>query len=606
MAATLGVERKLINTALAAAVQTWCELDMREETQKETRELLRNLKEEELAKLFLVRLDFGTAGLRGRMGAGFSRMNDVTIQQTSQGYCAFLVDRFGVDGNDRGVVVGFDARHNSRRFAKLTAAVFLSKGVRVRLFQDFVHTPIVPYTLVKSYAMAGIMVTASHNPKTDNGYKVFAENGAQIIPPMDSDISAFITNNLAFWPEIEEYFDRATGELTEKATRSPLLETPFDDIIDAYVRDVAADLRISQPPDAGNGPKFAYTAMHGVGTPMVKRMFSAFGFEDKIITVDAQCCPDPEFPTVAFPNPEEKGALDLAFKEADAHGVQLVIANDPDADRFAAAEKYDGRWYQFTGDELGAIFGAYAVALRAAQGLEKSRMALICSAVSSRMLHAIAKYNNCVFAETMTGFKWMENKAIDLEAQGFTPVLVYEEALGYALSQRVRDKDGVSAAAVWVQMATELYAKGQTITDYLIGLRTQYGYFVTKNSYFVCPDPPVIKGLFQDFAHGCNYPSHLGPFVIKRIRDVGRNYDSDEPDKKCVFPPNCEMLTLYLDNGAVVTLRGSGTEPKLKYYAEISSSSPEQGLEELDKVIKAVVFDFVKPDLHPAVQVSLP
>nr|CEL65240.1 TPA: phosphoglucomutase, putative [Neospora caninum Liverpool] len=543
------------------------------------------------------------------MGAGFSRMNDVTIQQTTQGYCAFLMDLFGEDGKDRGVVIGFDARHNSRRFAQLTAAVFLSKGVRVRLFGDIVHTPMVPYTVVSANCIAGIMITASHNPKADNGYKVYAANGAQIIPPMDSEISAFINSNLDFWSDVDDFFDNKTGRLTEKAAKSSLLEDPLNTFVDAYIKDIAADLCV--PKREAGSVKFMYTAMHGVGEPMVKKMIAAFGFKDNLLTgkarlfseLDAQCTPDPEFPTVAFPNPEEHGALDMAFKEADAHGLTLVIANDPDADRFAAAEKCDGRWYQFTGDELGAILGAYAIELREGQGIAKSNMALICSAVSSRMLQKIAKDNGCRFAETMTGFKWMENKAIEMEAEGLTPVFVYEEALGYALSQRVRDKDGVSAAAVWMQMATDLYARGQTVMDFLMSLRKRYGYFVTKNSYFICPDPPVIQGLFKDFANGGQYPTHLGPFAIRRIRDVGRSYDSGET---CTFPPNCEMLTVYLDNGAVVTLRGSGTEPKLKYYAETSSSNPEQGAAELEKVIAAVVSDFVKPDLHPAIKVTLP
>ncbi|KEP64119.1 UNVERIFIED_CONTAM: glucosephosphate-mutase GPM2 [Hammondia hammondi] len=592
--------RKFVNGALEAAVNFWRSVDRREETQEETRELLKNLTEDELAKLFLARLEFGTAGLRGRMGAGFSRMNDVTIQQTTQGYCAFLVDVFGEDGKDRGVVIGFDARHNSRRFAQLTAAVFLSKGIRVQLFSDIVHTPMVPYTVVAANCIAGIMITASHNPKADNGYKVYAANGAQIIPPMDSEISAFINSNLDFWSDVDEYFDSKTGMLTEKAANSSLLEDPLNTYVDAYIKDIAADLCV--PVQQRSDLKFMYTAMHGVGTPMVKKMLAAFGFNDNLLTVDAQCTPDSEFPTVAFPNPEEKGALDLAFKEADAHGLTLVIANDPDADRFAAAEKCDGRWYQFTGDELGAILGAYAIELREGQGIAKSKMALICSAVSSRMLQKIAKENGCTFAETMTGFKWMENKAIEMEAEGLIPVFVYEEALGYALSQRVRDKDGVSAAAVWMQMAIDLYSRGQTVMDFLMSLRKRYGYFVTRNSYFICPDPRLIQGLFKDFANGGNYPKQLGPFTIRRIRDVGRGYDSEE---QCSFPSNCEMLTVYLDNGAVVTLRGSGTEPKLKYYAETSSTDPEQGLAELAKVIAAVISDFVKPELHPAIQVTL-
>ncbi|PHJ20324.1 glucosephosphate-mutase gpm2 [Cystoisospora suis] len=596
-------DRKFVNAGLHAAVAEWCALDKSEETRRQTEELLRNLTEDELAKLFLARLEFGTAGLRGRMGAGFSRMNDVTVQQTSQGYCAFLLDRFGEDGRKNGVAIGYDGRHNSKRFAQLAAAVFLSKGVRVLLFQEYVHTPMVPYTVLKEQCMGGIMITASHNPKDDNGYKVYAENGAQIIPPMDADISAWISNNLKFWDDVEKFFDRRSGELRAEANESSLLENPFDRLVSEYINDVSSEL--ASPSNAADSSKlkFVYTAMHGVGTPMMKRMLSAFGFEGDLMTVEAQCTPDPEFPTVAFPNPEEKGALNLAFKEADRRGAMMVIANDPDADRFAAAEKFNGEWYQFTGDELGVILGSYAISLRERQGVSKSKMALICSAVSSRMLEKIAKDNGCVFAETMTGFKWMENRAIELMAVGYTPVIVYEEALGYALSQHVRDKDGVSAAAVWIQMATDLYSTGKTVMDYLIELRQKYGYFVTNNSYVFCPNPSLIKQLFKDFENGGNYPSKLGPFTIKRIRDVARCYDSAEPEKKCALPASCEMLTIYLDNGATVTIRGSGTEPKLKYYAEMASTAADQGLEELKAVVDAVMNDFIKPHQHPEIQV---
>lgn len=207
-----------------------------------------------------------------------------------------------------------------------------------------------------------------------------------------------------------------------------------------------------------------------------------------------------------------------------------------------------------------------------------------------------------MFAETMTGFKWMENKAIEVMAAGYTPVIVYEEALGYALSQCVRDKDGVSAAAVWIQMATDLYSTGKTVMDYLIELRQKYGYFVTSNSYVFCRDPALLKQLFEDFANGGKYPSRLGPFGIQRIRDVARCYDSAEPDNQCALFASSEMLTIYLDNGATVTIRGSGTEPKLKYYAEMSCSSVDQGSEELKAVVEAVMADFIKPHKHPDIE----
>lgn len=272
-------------------------------------------------------------------------------------------------------------------------------------------------------------------------------------------------------------------------------------------------------------------------------------------------------------------------------------------DRFASAEKQkDGKWKIFQGDELGILLGAEAYEANLAKGIPKEKMLFICSAVSSRMLQKMVETEGCRFEETMTGFKWMMNKAMDLHhREGFVPCFVYEEALGYALDIRVADKDGVSAAAVWVQMATELYKKRMTVSERLDQLRKKYGYFVTNNSYYFCYDKNAISELFAEFRNNGKYKPALGNYKIKRIRDVTNGYDDGQPGNKCTFPlaPSSQMITLFFQNGAVLTLRTSGTEPKLKWYSELSGSNPDEARAELQKVVDATIEYFMQPHKYP-------
>lgn len=554
-----------------------------------------------LEDLFLKRLEFGTAGLRGAMGPGFNRMNDVTVMQASQGICLYLLQKYGSAAcAERGIVFGFDGRHNSERFAHAAAAVFLSKGVKVYLNSKVTATPMNPFAIVKYGCLAGGQLTASHNPKNDNGYKIYAANGAQIIPPMDSDIASLIASNLQPWDEALALLNPATGLLLD---RSKVID-PYRDVFTSYMDVITRDLCVSKKETAASSLKIVYTAMHGVGYPFVSEILNRFGVQsNNIHYVEEQKFPDPEFSTVCLPNPEEKGAMDLAIALADKVGAPMVVANDPDSDRFASVEKQrDGTWKIFHGDELGILFGAEAYERYCQKNVSKEKMLFICSAVSSRMLQKMAEQEGCRFEETMTGFKWMMNKARDLaESDQCIPCLVYEEALGYALHPDVPDKDGVSALAVWVQMAAKLYNQGKTIGERLDELRKKYGYFVTNNSYFLCYDKEAIAKLFNEFRNGGAYKPALGPYVIKRIRDVTTGYDNGQPDCKCQFPltPSSQMVTLYFENGAVLTLRTSGTEPKLKWYSELCGSDPKEARAELDCVVDAVIQHLMKPDVYP-------
>jgi len=441
------------------------------------------------------------------------------------------------------------------------------------------------------------MVTASHNPKIDNGYKVYGDNGAQIIPPVDEHISECIMANLNQWEGVDQLLDANTGLLKDTSKIVDL----YDESVGSYMTEIPKDLARKPEATAKSNLKIVYTAMHGVGYPFVSQIVEKFGFKN-LIVVPQQRDPDPEFSTVSFPNPEEKGALDLAMALADKEGSPMVIANDPDADRFAAAEKTkDGKWHIFHGDELGILFGAYQFQAFKEKGLPASSMLFICSAVSSRMLKKLAETEGCRFEDTMTGFKWMANKSMEVRnKEQFEHLLAYEEALGYQLSEKVADKDGVSASGVWVEMACELYAQGKTVHDKLDELRKKYGYFVTNNAYFLCYDPPTFKAIFDEFRNNGQYKWQLGKFKVTAIRDVTVGYDSTKPDKKCTFPltATSQMVTLTFENGATLTARTSGTEPKLKWYSEMSSSDPAKARVELQEVVDAVIKDIFQPEKY--------
>lgn len=365
------------------------------------------------------------------MGAGFARLNSLTIIQTSQGLAEYLLSRFA-NTPTAGIVIGHDARHNSEHFAQLAAAVFESKGITVWWYEDIVHTPLVPFAVKSLKAAAGIMVTASHNPAADNGYKVYVSNGCQINSPEDTSIAASILQNLE--PQ------------TWTAKGSPLRQ-PISTIMQSqYFQSLH---RLVKIPEAGQRPiQFVYTPMHGVGLRYMMSAVDVTGMMSKMTIVDRQAQPDPDFPTVKYPNPEEKGALDLAISTADNKNIRLILANDPDADRFAVAEKVDNVWHQFTGDQMGVLLACWTLFSNPSPFATDDVM--LTSAVSSQMLSFIAKTEGFTVHETLTGFKWLGNIAKDLQAQGKRVHFAYEEALGYMFPNVVLDKDGISAAVVFL------------------------------------------------------------------------------------------------------------------------------------------------------------
>ncbi|XP_074807655.1 phosphopentomutase isoform X1 [Natator depressus] len=590
--------------SLTEAAAQWLRWDKNTKTSEIVKQLVAEENAEELQKCFGSRMEFGTAGLRAAMGAGISQMNDLTIIQTTQGFCRYLEKNFS-DLKKRGVVIGFDARAHpssggsSKRFARLAATTFISQGIPVYLFSNITPTPFVPYTITHLKLSAGIMITASHNPKQDNGYKVYWENGAQITSPHDKGISQAIEENQEPWPQAWD------DSLVDS---SLLLHDPYVTINKDYFKDIQKHC-FHRNINKETKLKFTHTSVHGVGHEFVQSAFKAFDFKPPL-AVPEQKDPDPEFPTVKYPNPEEgKGVLTLSFALAEKEGAGIILANDPDADRLLVAEKQEsGEWKVFSGNELGALLGWWIFTCWKNQNQDPAAIKdvyMLSSTVSSKILRAIALKEGFHFEETLTGFKWMGNRAKQLTDQGKTVLFAFEEAIGYMCSPVVLDKDGVSAAVITAEMSSWLATKNLSLSLQLKTIYDEYGYHITKASYFICHDPKTIKELFENLRNydGKNtYPKSCGKFKVSGVRDLTTGYDSSQPDQKAVLPTSksSQMITFTFANGGVATMRTSGTEPKIKYYAELcappGNSDPDQLKEELGELVSAIEEYFFQPE----------
>lgn len=568
----------------------WLDLDHDSNTRKEIQDLIDAHDEAELDRRLRHRIAFGTAGLRSSMKAGFAHINAYTILQASEGLANYILEQQGpILNNDRPlkIVIGYDARHNSENFARLAAGAFLAKGLRVLWFGQMVHTPMVPFALNLYQAAAGVMVTASHNPKADNGYKVYWSNGSQIIPPHDQGIADAIGNVQAITNWDDQMVDR-----------SPFVQNILEDASALYLSSVR---RLAQPQSSSPSPLvFTYTPLHGVGLSYMHKVsqFPEFCYITMNV-VDVQAHPDPDFPTLAFPNPEEKNALDIAFIEAVRNGSTVVVANDPDADRFAVAQAIEnGRWHQFTGNQVGILLASYVLETHFN---DKKPMAMLASTVSSRMLNLMAEKENFLFKETLTGFKWLGNVAQSLQTQGYKPVFAFEEALGYMFPSVVWDKDGIAAATVFLSAWQHWHHQaGLTPFQKLQQLYATYGFFEDANTYLMSPSPDVTERVFMNIrASGINGnpPSHLGKRKILRWRDLTVGYDSAQSDLKPNLPVDktSQMITCELGD-VVFTARGSGTEPKIKLYVEGTANSSAEAKAKAQEVLQDLLNEWFKPE----------
>jgi len=466
--------------------EEWLAADPDPATQVELRSLIET-DPAAVAQRFAHPLAFGTAGLRGPMGAGPSHMNQVVVRRTAAATGRVLLAR-----RETGpVVIGFDARHNSRTFAIDSARVLAALGIAVRLFEQPVPTPVVAFAIGHLNASAAIVVTASHNPAADNGYKLYWSDGAQINTPIDGLIAAEIGHR----PLVPE------DELA--AADDPLIETVDPEVVDAYVTSVVALLQ----PGSARHLSFVYTPMHGVGGTVLHTAFARGGFAAPV-DVDAQAVPDPDFPTAPFPNPEEAGALDLAMETADAFDIDLIMANDPDADRLAVAVRDGaGSWVQLHGDQIGCLLAEYLLSQPVDEDVAAATQRLVTTTVvSSTLLGRIAKAHGVEHARTLTGFKWIVRPALDNPT--LRPVLSYEEALGYAVG-RARDKDGISAALVFAEMAATARADGRSVLDLVSDLDERYGPHRTGQRSIRWPSPSAAGEMTAALSDRIRSPTSL-------------------------------------------------------------------------------------------------
>lgn len=587
-----------MSPSIKALAHQWLSIDRNPSTRSEILKLLENEKFKVLEERLRRRITFGTAGLRGRMGAGFSLMNDLTIIQASQGLANYMSKAGG-----KSIVIGHDHRHNSKQFAEYTATAFILKGFSVYYVSNReggdIPTPFVPFAVDYYKSFGGIMITASHNPSADNGYKVYWKNGCQIIPPHDRRIQDEILVNThpieGAW-NFKAAFDHAES--------ISCIHYCMEEVFSLYLQRLTTQVITTQ---ISPRTRFVYTPLHGVGLKIVTAACQKMGI-DSLISVEEQSQPDPDFGTVEFPNPEEASALDMAKAKADAEGIDLLLANDPDADRFSAAVKDNGNWRQLTGNELGYLFSEYIISQIPRE--RYSSTYLLNSTVSSQMISSMAATLGVNYIDTLTGFKWIGNKAIELEKSGYNVPFAFEEAIGFMLPP-IHDKDGISALVLFLQMYDHWIKSGTSAVLKLEEGFKKYGYFKECNGYYRIPNLSSIKTIFNENIRRLRdadtdlekpYPDKLGRFTISAWRDLTTGYDSSTKDHLPLLPVDrtTQMITAVMrsdDEDTVrFTVRSSGTEPKLKVYIESCSNTEKKASQVSHEVWKLLDSEWFKTE----------
>lgn len=535
---------------LFTTAQNWLNQDPDQETRAELEQLIAEAKagkadaQAELANRFNGRLQFGTAGLRGRLQAGSMGMNRVLVAQAAGGLAEYLK---GYD-KEPSIVIGYDGRKNSDVFARDTAEIMAGAGIKAYLLPRKLPTPVLAYAIQYFDTTAGVMVTASHNPPEDNGYKVYlgkANGGGQIVSPADKEIAALI--------------DKVAAGNIADLPRSQNFTVLSDEIVDAYIAKTAS---LAKEPACDIN--YVYTAMHGVGYEVLSKTLAKAGLPQPHIVAD-QVWPDGTFPTVNFPNPEEKGALDLAIEVAKKHNAEFIIANDPDADRLAVAlPDAAGNWKPLHGNVIGCYLGWYLAKQYHAQG---KKGVLACSLVSSPALAEIAKKYGFDSEETLTGFKYIG------KVNGL--LFGFEEALGYLVDpDKVRDKDGISAAIVFLDLVRSLKKEGKTLADYAADFTKEFGAYVSGQISIRVSDLSEIGKLMSALRN--NPPAEVGGFKVATF------LDHTKTDRQS------DILVFVLENGSRLIARPSGTEPKIKFYLDARGTDPKNADEVLAQFDESV------------------
>ncbi|MDR0600345.1 MAG: phospho-sugar mutase [Treponema sp.] len=515
----------------------------------------------ELEDRFYRDLEFGTGGLRGVIGGGYNRMNTLVVKSATQGMANYIRRAFpqkaaksGLEGG-LSAVIAFDSRRYSAEFAEAAALIFAANGIRAYLFSAPRPTPELSFAIRFLGCDTGIVVTASHNPPQYNGYKAYWNNGAQVIPPHDKGIIAEV-NNVREIREISREEALKTGALR-------IIDREVDEPYWAMVKS-----RLFRPgliKEKAGEVKIVYTPLHGTGALHVEKVLGDLGL--RVITVPEQREGNGDFPTVAFPNPEEAAALDMAIKLGEKEGADAVMATDPDADRFGAAIPGAGGFVLVTGNQMGVLLADYIFLSSREQGKLPPRGLMVNTIVTTGMQKAVAAGYGVECVEVLTGFKWIADVMGKCETGEKAGTFLFgtEESYGYLVENEVRDKDGISAAALTAEMTLYWRSKGKSLLDRLNELYAEYGYWEEMgiSKYFQGPEgPEIMRGIMEEYRK--NPPARLGGIKISRVRDIKNGADG--------LPPS-DVLQFFMEDGTVVSARPSGTEPKIKFYASCRASA---------------------------------
>lgn len=541
-------------TGLVETAQRWAEADPDPDTRREVANLVASGDIAGLEERFSTALTFGTAGIRGPVGAGPGRMNRAVVIRTTFGLASYFPQGT--------VILGFDARPTSRMFAEDTAGVLAAAGFDVLYFPEPTPTPLVAYAARIHAAVAAVVITASHNPPGDNGYKVYGGNAAQIVPPVDGGVEQLIRSAplASDVPRLEDTF----SETSSRVRKVP------SDTVDRYVEEVEG----IRPAPTRSDLRIVYTPIHGVAGELVTRLVTAGGHPN-LVSVIEQFEPDGTFPTVDFPNPEEPGALNLAIRTARREQADLILANDPDGDRLAVALPRAGEWWTLNGNDLGCLLADLVITHHSGE----ERPIVISSIVSSPMLTRLAGARDARHISTLTGFKWIVNAGLSLEAAGEGRfVFGYEEALGYTIGTVVRDKDGMSAALVFCDLVASLRARSETVWDRLTALWRETGVWAS-GQHSVSGGAAVLSEAVDRL--GSFPPTEVAGMPVTDITDYRKDADG-----RPFWLGAQNLIELSLGDQGRVLVRPSGTEPKLKIYVDLTEpagSDPMQQQADLAK-----------------------
>jgi len=575
-------------TALLKRAEEYLQNEKDEAFASEVREIIAKGDDKELEDRFYRDLEFGTGGLRGVIGGGFNRMNTLVVTRATQGLADYLTEQFPT--KQLSACIAYDSRRRSRDFAYATACVFAANGIKAYVFPTVHPTPTLSFAIRQLKADTGVVVTASHNPPIYNGYKAYWNDGSQVVPPHDQGI----IDKVAV-VKVPKLMDE------QEAKEKGLLVILGTELDDAYVRMVKSHLfRPELIKETSSAAKIVYTPLHGTGAALFERIMGELGLQVK--TVPEQREPNGEFPTVSYPNPEEPAALKLAIELGKKEKADVVMATDPDADRLGiAVPDKNGDFVLVTGNQLGALHLDYI--LLSLEELKKMppRPACIKSIVTTDLQVAIAKKHGVECVECLTGFKWIADMMRCFEKEGKTFVYGTEESYGHLIETEVRDKDGISAAALTAEMTLYWRSQGKSLLDRLEDLYREFGFYEEKglNKYFEGPTGmEIMSGIMQGYRE--NQPKAFGGVPVISIRDIktGFSWNADGSDKTKLDLPESDVLQWRLADGTLVTVRPSGTEPKIKYYilsrTEVKNGDLENARKASSSKIEAIMADIKK------------